>query len=258
MKSMSCASTRRLKSQRRPHSSPCVSGTSVIWRSFGMSISACSSRTGSSTKNGSKGSITLHHAHGVVEVEPLMQVDAPVAVGPHGLPDVAAVLLDAAHDGAGVEHRANRHVAGPHAERAVPGLHRRSRALLQAERCGVRYGAGGTRAAGGVALAVVTRGAAEQFVHGQAERLALDVPQGEIQRAEGVRLLTARRVEPGDVGFLPDPLDVERVLADERASATCSRVSLSPPSPMPVMPMSVSTVATMLLWLNNGLRLGGR
>ena len=75
----------------------------------------------------------------------------------------------------------------------------------------------GTRAAGGVALAVVARDAAEQFVHGQAERLALDVPQREIQRAEGVRLLAPRRVEPGDVGLLPDPLDVEGVLADERA-----------------------------------------
>ena len=36
-----------------------VSGTVVIGRSLGMSCSACSSRTGSSTKNGSNGSITL-------------------------------------------------------------------------------------------------------------------------------------------------------------------------------------------------------
>ena len=40
--------------------------------------------------------------------------------------------------------------------------------------------------------------------------------------------------------------------------AHCSSVSLVPPSPMPVMPMSVSTVHTMLLWLNRGLRFGGR
>src|ERR1035441_8120882 len=39
--------------------------------------------------------------------------------------------------------------------------------------------------------------------------------------------------------------------------ADCSSVSFEPPSPTPVIPMSVSTVTTMLLWLNNWFRLGG-
>ena len=40
--------------------------------------------------------------------------------------------------------------------------------------------------------------------------------------------------------------------------AHCSSVSFDPPSPMPVIPKSVSTVTTMLLWLKSGLRFGGR
>src|SRR5579872_5083086 len=39
--------------------------------------------------------------------------------------------------------------------------------------------------------------------------------------------------------------------------AHCSSRSRVPPSPMPVRPASVSTSATMLLWLKVGLRLGG-
>ena len=39
--------------------------------------------------------------------------------------------------------------------------------------------------------------------------------------------------------------------------AHCSSVSFDPPSPIPVIPMSVSTVQIMLLWLKRGLRVGG-
>ena len=39
--------------------------------------------------------------------------------------------------------------------------------------------------------------------------------------------------------------------------AACSSMSLEPPSPTPVIPMSVSTVTTMLLWLKVWFRLGG-
>src|SRR5688572_23372590 len=43
-----------------------------------------------------------------------------------------------------------------------------------------------------------------------------------------------------------------------RVPAHCSRVSLAPPSPTPVIPASVSTVTTMLLWLKSSFRFGGR
>src|SRR5580700_169205 len=42
-----------------------------------------------------------------------------------------------------------------------------------------------------------------------------------------------------------------------KALAHCSRVSFAPPSPIPVIPASVSTVTSMLLWLKSGLRSGG-
>ena len=42
-----------------------------------------------------------------------------------------------------------------------------------------------------------------------------------------------------------------------RRPADCSRVSREPPSPMPVMPASVSTVTTRSLWLNRGFGCSG-
>ena len=71
---------------------------------------------------------------------------------------------------------------------------------------------------------MVAHGAAEDLVHGQLERFALDVPERQVHRAHGVSLLTPRRVEPRDVHLLPDRLDLERVLADERARALLQRV----------------------------------
>ena len=93
-KSMSRCSTSGLNSARVPHSSPGASGTVVSSRSFGICVRNCSSRTGSSTQNGR---IRLHQAadlHRLVEVELLVQIDHPVAVGP----DAVADLLDGLDD----------------------------------------------------------------------------------------------------------------------------------------------------------------
>ena len=56
-------------------------------------------------------------------------------------------------------------------------------------------------------------------MHGKPQRLPFDVPQRQVERAQGMRLLAARRVEPGYVHLLPDGFDVERVLADQRPRA---------------------------------------
>ena len=64
----------------------------------------------------------------------------------------------------------------------------------------------------------------QQVVHRKLQRLAFDVPQREVERAQRVRLLTPRRVEPRDVGFLPDRFGAERILADQRAGALLERV----------------------------------
>ena len=42
-----------------------------------------------------------------------------------------------------------------------------------------------------------------------------------------------------------------------RRPADCSSVSRAPPSPIPVMPASVSTVTTRSLWLNSGFGRSG-
>ena len=61
-------------------------------------------------------------------------------------------------------------------------------------------------------------------MHGDVERLALDVPQGQVQRAQRVGLLAAGWIEPGDVCLLPDRVRPERVLADQRPRALLERV----------------------------------
>ena len=134
MKSTSWFSTSRLKSQRKPHSSPCVSGTVVICRSFGMSCRACSSRTGSSTKNGSYSSMAWQSRSASFELEALMEVDAPVPVGADSLAHLSAVLRDLPDDRARVVDAADGGLAGAHPERPVARLDRRVRAFLQAQR----------------------------------------------------------------------------------------------------------------------------
>ena len=71
---------------------------------------------------------------------------------------------------------------------------------------------------------MVAHRAAQDLVHRQPQRLALDVPERQVQRAQRVDLLPARRIEPGDVHLLPERLDLERVLADQRPGALFQRV----------------------------------
>ena len=59
---------------------------------------------------------------------------------------------------------------------------------------------------------------------GRPERLALDVPQGQVERAQGVLLFASRRIEEGARHILPQPLDVVRVLADQPAGALLQHV----------------------------------
>ena len=70
-----------------------------------------------------------------------------------------------------------------------------------------------------VALAVIAHHAAQQRVHRQAERLAADIPQRQVERAEGVFFLAPGRIEEGARHVLPEALDVLRVLADQAAGA---------------------------------------
>jgi hypothetical protein len=151
-----------------------------------------------------------------------VEVDAPVAVRPDALAYFLALLRDAADHLARVVGAADRHVGGAHAECAVAGVHRRLRPIAQRHRSGAA--AGRPHAGGAVALAVIAHRAAEDLVHRQTQRLALDVPEREIHRADGVNLLAPRRIEPGDEHLLPDRFDLERILADQRAGALLERV----------------------------------
>ena len=93
-------------------------------------------------------------------------------------------------------------------------------------------------------------------MHRQAEGLAPYIPQRHVERAERVDLLASRRIEERARHVLPEALDEAGVLADQAAADGSSR-SFEPPSPMPMMPPSVSTVTTMSLWLGSGFKTGG-
>ena len=98
---------------------------------------------------------------------------------------------------------------------------RRRRAWRAARTSGAHLG---RQAGSAITFAEITDRSAQQLVQRQAERLALDVPQRHIQRALRMRLFAARRIEPRDVHLLPDGLDAEGILADERAGALFERV----------------------------------
>ena len=71
---------------------------------------------------------------------------------------------------------------------------------------------------------MVPHRAAQQLMHRQLQRLALDVPQRQIHRPQRVNLLASRRVEPGNIHLLPDGLNLERILPNQRPGALRQRV----------------------------------
>ena len=52
-------------------------------------------------------------------------------------------------------------------------------------------------------------------MHRQTLDFSLDVPQRQIERADGIGLLAARRIEERPVHVLPELLDVLRIAADQ-------------------------------------------
>ena len=54
-------------------------------------------------------------------------------------------------------------------------------------------------------------------MHRQSEHLALDVPQRQVEGADGVGAFAARRIEEGAVHVLPEVLDELRIAADQAA-----------------------------------------
>ena len=101
----------------------------------------------------------------------------------------------------------------------------------------------------GVDADPVARRAAEQLVDGHAQGLALDVPEGHVDAAQGAGQDRAAAVEGVAVDRLPVVDDLARVLADEvgldlldrrrrRSSARPSTIG----SPRPTIPASVWTL----------------
>ena len=96
--------------------------------------------------------------------------------------------------------------------------------------------------------------AAEQFVDRHAERLALDVVQGDVDRRDR-RLQHAAALEIlAAIHLLPDAADLHRVLADEELAVVLDGADHRllaaddrPLSPQPKMPWSVSTLT--ISWL---------
>ncbi len=119
-----------------------------------------------------------------------------------------------------VKRAAAANVGGAHAKCAIAGLDGSVGALADAH-----AGLDGRDDAGGVVtLAVIAHHAAQQRVDGHAVHLTLDVPERQIERAEGVHLFASRRIEERARHVLPEPFDVMRILADQPPGALFQRV----------------------------------
>ena len=58
---------------------------------------------------------------------------------------------------------------------------------------------------------------AQRRMNRQTQGLPFDIPQSQIQSAEGMNFFPAGRIEEGAIHVLPEPLNVVRVLADQPA-----------------------------------------
>ena len=178
------------------------------------------------------------HFDGLVEIELLVQVDHPVAVRadafthlrgrlgnqPDARPRIEGGALRGPAPRTGWTARIRQNVA-VHSEHAIARRHRARRPLLERQRGRFRRRHEALRQTGGrVQLDVFARLTAEQLVERSTERLALDVPQREIDGAERVQPLLARRIEAVHERGLPDHLGIEGVAADDAAGDVANGV----------------------------------
>ena len=152
-------------------------------------------------------------ADGFVEIEALVEVDAPFAVFADTFAGGGALFAEMRDALAGVVGGVGGKVHGAEAEGAVAGLDGEAGAVFDSH----AGGDAGDDAGGVVALAVVADHAAEKLVDGEVLDLALDVPEGEVECADGVCAFAAGGIEEGAVHVLPEALDVLGVAADEAA-----------------------------------------
>ncbi len=117
---------------------------------------------------------------------------------------------------AGVVDVGSSKARGIQAEGTIACVDHRSRALLE--------GIAAAHAAGHIAFAVLARQAAQEDMHGQAQGLTLDIPQRQVERAEGVYLFPSRRVEERAIHVLPETFDELRILANQPPRTLLERV----------------------------------
>ena len=128
-----------------------------------------------------------------------MKINAPIAVLSHAFARLNAFVVKLIQLLARIEGGIRRSIRRAHAESAITGGNGSGGALLHAH-AGLDSG---NDAGGVVALAVIPHHAAQDFVHGQFQHLAFDIPQRQIERAEGMLLFTPGRVEERARHVLP-------------------------------------------------------
>ena len=152
--------------------------------------------------------------HDVVGVEAGVHVEGYMDVGADGLAYPGNLLL-AQEDGLhGVEDARLPRLQHPARLRLSPADE--LPALLDVFDAPLDQLVGGVALAVGIADDLVTDGAAQQLVDGQAERLALDVPQCYVDAADRAGVDALRGEEVATEHVLPEPLRAERVLSDDQ------------------------------------------
>src|ERR1022692_2220321 len=136
------------------------------------------------------------------------ELNAPLAGASAALPVPLDQLVDPLWE---MERAVGRRFGGARPVGAKAGFHGRPRALHDAH-AGAHAG---NDAAGGIALAEIPHHPAQQGMDRPAEHLALDVPQRQVERADGVNLLAPRRIEKRARHVLPQAFDILRILPDQ-------------------------------------------
>src|SRR6185437_669427 len=149
-----------------------------------------------------------------------MEIDGPVAVLAYSL---SHLLANVAHGGntlASVVDGIDGDGKRIETVETVPGLQRQARTVF--DRCvasDARDHSGGV-----VTLDEIACRAAQEFMHGHAEGLALDVPQSEVDGTDRAGALPAGRIKVSAIHVLPEVLDLQRIATDDAAGAGRQKV----------------------------------
>src|SRR5439155_5848036 len=148
-----------------------------------------------------------------------MVVHSPVPILAHSLADFDAVFIGLPNRLVRVERLALKRVRRRVPEGSKSGVYASSRGFLQT--AFLREGSG-------ITLYMAARESAKQVIDRHAQCFALDIPQGQVDRSQGIELLAPCRVKIAAEHRLPQMVDAHRVFADDHRRTLFNRIRRAP------------------------------